>query len=188
MRLIDLSIKYKRTSFLSHDHIKIKIIYESSSQKKNFWLTEKSALNYIIVLKSILFYHSQIKDMIDIVSAVDADEETSNSNNEQSFINEEDKQTNLHSLLISKSTSSSDSARNDADKDRQQVEAIKKLSIQLHTEQASNKKNLSVEFKQFASNAQENEDSDDEIDIMMLETNEALKSNDFRQAIYKKAE
>ena len=126
--------------------------------------------------------------MIDIVSIVDADRKTPSSNNEQSLINEEDKQTNVHSLLISKSTSSSDSARNDADKDRRQVEANKKLSNQLYSEQASNKKDLSVEFKQFASNAQEDEDSDDEVDAMMFETSEALKSNDFRQAIYKKVE
>ena len=104
------------------------------------------------------------------------------------MINEESKQKNLHDLLISKSTSSSDSARNDANKDRRQVEVIKKFSNQLHSEQASNKKNLFVESRQFASNAQENEDSDNEIDAIMLETSEALKSNDFRQTIYKTVE
>ncbi len=36
------------------------------------------------------------------------------------------------------------------------------------------------ESEQFAENAQGNEDQDDKFDMMMLETSEASKANDFR--------
>ena len=126
--------------------------------------------------------------MADIVPAVGADGGTPSSNNKQPLINEGGKQTNLHSLLTPESTPGPDSARNDADKGRRQAEATKKLSTQLNSEQASNKEDLPAEPGQFANNAQGDEDSGDEVDVVMLEANEPLKPDDFRQAIYKEAE
>ena len=101
------------------------------------------------------------------------------SNKKQSMINKGIKQTYIHNLLISKNTSNSNFARNDADKGRRQIEIIKKFSNQLQSKQTLNKKDLSVEFKQFANNAQEDEDSDDEINVMMLEANEPLTKLSF---------
>jgi hypothetical protein len=61
-------------------------------------------------------------------------------------------------------------------------------SNQLHSKQISKKENLINEFEQFADNAQKNEDQDDKFDMMMLETSEASKLNDFRQQICEEVE
>jgi hypothetical protein len=48
-----------------------------------------------------------------------------------------------------------------------------------------NKKILNDEIEQFAKNAKKNKNQDGKFDTMMLEINEASKSNDFRLQVYK---
>lgn len=68
------------------------------------------------------------------MSIINVNKKTSSSNNKQPLINEENKQTNSHNLLIPENTSNSDFVRNDADKNCRQAKAIKKFSIQLDLE------------------------------------------------------
>jgi septum formation inhibitor MinC len=134
--------------------------------------------------------------MIDIKtnlsSAVKAEEKTLSSNSKRRVINEESKQIaqmkTFHNLSISESTSSSEIVRIKADEERRQTETTEKSLNQLHSKQTSKKENLINEFEQFADNAQKNEDQDDKFDMMMLETSEASKLNDFRQQIYEEVE
>ncbi len=56
---------------------------------------------------------------------------------------------------------------------------------QLHSKQTLNKKILNDEIEQFAKNAKKNKNQDGKFDTMMLEINEASKSNDFRLQVYK---
>lgn len=100
-----------------------------------------------MVSKSILLYHTQVKeDMAGIEPVVDADGGTLSPNSKRPVINEAGKQTKmLHSLLTPESTPGPETTRIEADKGRRQAEATKKLSNQLHSEQASNKEDLADE-------------------------------------------
>lgn len=113
--------------------------------------------------------------------------------------------TELHGLFTPESTPGPENARIEADKERRTLEAIKiarieaetnrpqkkttkELSNQSHSQQALNKEHLIIEIDQFAENAQEDENSDYDNNMIMLETSDASKSNDFRRQIYKAVE
>jgi hypothetical protein len=94
----------------------------------------------------------------------------------------------FHNLPISESTSDSEIARFETNETRRQAEATRANLNRLHSKQTLNKKILTNEIKQFAKNAQEDEDQDDKFNTTMFETNETSKSNDFRFQVYKEVE
>jgi hypothetical protein len=120
-------------------------------------------------------------------STVTAKEKTLSPNSKRSMINEIAQMKTFHNLSTSENTFDSETARFETNEKRRQAEATGELSNQLHSKQTLNKKILINEFEQFAKNAQKDEDQDDKFDMLMLETNEASKSNDFRLQILKKS-
>ncbi len=152
-----------------------------------------------------------------IPSAVEAEGKTSSSDPKRVVVDEARKQAEQaktsHNLPTPESTPGPDTARLEADKTRRQAEAAKASSDVIDPKKALNQDTAhtkankgkgraeessetapSESFKiftdkseEFAENAHENEDQDDESDRMEITQSEASKPNDLRQQIYEKA-
>ena len=114
----------------------------------------------------------------------------------QPVINQAIKETKAaHGLFTPESTPGPENARIEADKERQKFEATQIARIeaekncrQTESQQALNKEHLAIETDQFADNAQGDEHSGYDDDVVMLEASDAPKPDDFRRQIYKAAE